>query len=387
MARSRSGRPGPSPFSSEYREIAPPPPRRRLELPGWIPSASILIALLLLVVSLGIAVTGGPSTPGSNTNLTAPEVAAGAETPTTAPVVPSPTPTEEPTPRPTAPPEEPTPTPLSGLAITPVVTQAAATSSDPDAILPRYRILSYYGHPHNDTMGILGEHSMEELLELLQEEQAAYEAADPAKPVMPAFELIVSVAQNWPADDDTYLLHTDAETIQEYVDFTAENGILLILDIQIGHSTVRAEIDKIEQWLLYPHVHLAIDPEFAMDEGEIPGTSIGGIDASDITYAQERMAKLALDNDLPPKVLIVHQFYEGMIRNSETLAPVEGVQLVIEFDGFGDPANKTAGYTQFIHDRPIEFGGIKLFYQQDDPLMTPAEITGLAPPPDLVIYQ
>jgi len=356
-------------------------------LPGWIPSASILIALLLLVVSLGIAITGGPSSPGVNSNLTAPEVAGAAQTPTTAPVAPSPTPTEEPTPRPTAPPEEPSPTPLSGIAITPVVTQPAVTASDPNALLPRYRILSYYGHPHNDTMGILGEHDMDELLRLLREEQAAYEAADPSRPVMPAFELIVSVAQNWPADDDTYLLHTDQETIQQYVDFTAENGILLILDLQIGHSTVRAEIDKVEQWLLYPHVQLAIDPEFAMDEGEIPGTSIGGIDASDITYAQERLAKLAQDNNLPPKVLIVHQFYEGMIRNSETLAPVEGVQLVIEFDGFGDPANKTAGYTQFIHDRPIEFGGIKLFYQQDDPLMTPAEIVSLAPSPDLVIYQ
>jgi hypothetical protein len=301
--------------------------------------------------------------------------------------VPSPTPTEEPTPRPTAPPEGPTPTQLAGIAVTPVVTQPAAAATDPDAILPRYRILSYYGHPFNENMGILGEHSKEELLRLLQEEQAAYEAADPSRPVMPAFELIASVAQNWPADDDTYLLHTDVETIQEYVDFTAENGILLILDIQIGHSTVRAEIDKIEQWLLYPHVQLAIDPEFAMDEGVVPGTSIGGIDAADITYAQERLAKLALDNDLPPKVLIVHQFYEGMIRNSETLAPIEGVQLLIEFDGFGDPANKTVGYNMFIRDRPIEFGGIKLFYRQDDPLMTPADVVALTPSPDLIIYQ
>jgi hypothetical protein len=346
-----------------------------------------LITLLILVVSLGIAVTGGPSSPRVNNNLAAPQAAGSIATPTPVQVQPSPTPTEEPTAWPTAPPEDPTPTQLPGIAVTPMVTQAAATSSNPDAILPRYRILSYYGHPYNDSMGILGEHSKEELLQLLLEEKAAYEAADPSRPVMPAFELISSVAQNWPADDDTYLLHTDAETIQEYVDFTAENGILLILDLQIAHSTVRAEIDKIEKWLLYPHVQLAIDPEFSMDEGEIPGTSIGGIDASDITYAQERLAKLAQENGLPPKVLIVHQFYEGMIRNSETLAPVEGVQLVIEFDGFGDPANKTAGYTQFVHDRPIEFGGIKLFYQQDDPLMMPGDIVSLSPSPDLVIYQ
>jgi hypothetical protein len=139
--------------------------------------------------------------------------------------------------------------------------------------------------------------------------------------------------------------------------------------------------------LLYPNVHLALDPEFAMAEGEVPGTSIGGIDASDVTYAQERLAKLSADNNLPPKVLVVHQFHEGMIVGSEALAPVDGVQLVIDFDGYGDPANKISGYNLFLQDRQIQFAGIKLFYKQDDPLMTPQEIVALSPPPDFVVYQ
>ena len=36
---------------------------------------------------------------------------------------------------------------------------------------------------------------------------------------------------------------------------------------------------------------------------------------------------------------------------------------------------------------PVEFAGIKLFYKQDVPLMTPADILGLTPPPDVIIYQ
>jgi hypothetical protein len=342
---------------------------------------------MIVFIPIMMAVSGGPSAPGM-VRVDATREAAIALTPsptTVVQIVPDEAPS--PTPWPTPPAGEPSPTQMSGLSITPVVTAPQTATTDPRAILPQYRIVSFYGHPHSENMGIVGEMSKDELLVKLRAEAAAFEAADPSRPVMPAIELISSVAQNWPADDDTYLLHTDEATIQEYVDFTAENGILLILDLQIGHSTVRAEIDRIEKWLLYSHVHLAIDPEFAMPEGFIPGSTIGGIDASDITYAQERLAKLALDNDLPPKVLIVHQFYEGMIRNSETLAPVEGVQLVIEFDGFGAPANKIAGYMQFIHDRPIEFGGIKLFYKQDDPLMTPAELVALTPPPDLIIIQ
>jgi hypothetical protein len=356
-------------------------------LPGWIPSAGTLIALLMLLLPLFIAVSGGPSAPGM-VRVDATREAAFALTPSPTlevQIVPDATATE--TPWPTPPTSDSSPTPMSGLSITPVVSPPQTATTDPRAILPQYRIVSLYGHPHSENMGIVGEVTKEELLVKLREEQAAFEAADPSRPVMPAIELISSVAQNWPAEENTYLLHTDDATIQEYVDFTAANNILLILDLQIGHSTVRNEIDRIEKWLLYPHVQLAIDPEFAMPEGVIPGTTIGGIDAADITYAQERLASLALDNDLPPKVLIVHQFYEGMIRNSETLAPVEGVQLLIEFDGFGAPANKIAGYLQFIRDRPIEFGGIKLFYKQDDPLMTPAELVALVPSPDLIIIQ
>lgn len=381
---SRRGPSGPSPFSSDYSEAAPPPPRRRPVLPAWLPSAGVTIVLCFLVLSLIMAMTGGPPPPGTPREEQTRVAGAVSTATATAPAVPLPT--ETPTPWPTSPPDAPTPTELAGLAITPIVTQPETLTTDPRAILPRYRILSYYGHPHTNNMGILGEFDKEELLAQLNEMKAAYEAADPSRPVILAFEVIASIAQNWPADNDTYLLHTDNATIQEYIEFAAENGALVILDVQIGHSSVRAEIDRIEEWLLFPNVHLAIDPEFAMPDGVIPGASIGGVDAADITYAQERLAKLAADNDLPPKLLIVHQFYEGMIRDSHLLAPVEGVQLLIEFDGFGHPANKIAGYNQFVRDRPIEFGGIKLFFRQDDPLLTPAEIVALQPSPDLVIY-
>jgi hypothetical protein len=389
--RSKSGQSGPSPFSRNYVEPAPALPRRPL-LPSWIPSGNILVVLLLVLVSLITAVAGGGAlSPGlSSGNQSDPSIAAvtgteAASSPTPEPTM---TPTEEPTPRPTAAPVGPTPTPMPGIAVTTVATQPAQNAdADPRALLPKYRILSYYGHPNSDTMGILGEYSKEDLLSRLQEEQAAYEAADPNRPVMLAFELIATVAQPYPAEDDTYLTTTGDDLIQEYLDFATANNMILILDVQIGQSTVKAEIDKVEKWLLYPNVHLALDPEFAMAEGEIPGTSIGGIDASDVTYAQERLAKLSADNDLPPKVLIVHQFHEEMIRGAESLAPVDGVQLVIDFDGFGDPSNKIAGYNLFLQDRPIQFAGIKLFYKQDDPLMDPSDVVSLSPPPDFVVYQ
>ncbi len=218
-------------------------------------------------------------------------------------------------------------------------------------------------------------------------EAANYEAADPTRPVIPAFEIIATVAQSVPGHDGTYILDTDHPTIREYVDYAAAHDMLVFLDLQIGRGTVAAEIEKVRPLLERPHVHLALDPEFAVAEGEILGEHIGSLGAESIRYAQETLAELAAEHGLPPKVLIVHQFREDMISGKDALAPVPGVQLVIDADGYGVPILKTDVYNILVRDEPIEFGGIKLFYRQDKPLMTAAEVLALNPSPDLVIYQ
>jgi hypothetical protein len=76
-----------------------------------------------------------------------------------------------------------------------------------------------------------------------------------------------------------------------------------------------------------------------------------------------------------------------MIANKEQLAPVPGVQLVVEFDGWGSPDLKRTGYAATITQQPIEYNGIKLFYKQDQPLMTPQDVLDLSPVPDIIIYQ
>jgi hypothetical protein len=254
-------------------------------------------------------------------------------------------------------------------------------------LLPANRILAYYGHPHDPNMGILGEYEKEELLALLRAEAASYEAADPARPVIPAFEVIATVAQDWPTSTGHYLLDTDRTTLEAYADFAEANGILLFLDLQIGRNTVPGEIAKVMPLLERPHVHLALDPEFAIAEGQTPGTHIGELTAAQITEAQEILGRLVTERNLPPKILIVHQFQEDMILGKQELQPVDGVQVVIESDGFGPPASKQKVYTFIITEDEYEYSGVKHFYKQDVPVMTAAETLALDPSPLLVIYQ
>ena len=256
-----------------------------------------------------------------------------------------------------------------------------------EPLLPEHRIVAYYGHPNDENMGILGQFSMQGLLGQLLDEAAAYERADPSRPVLPAFEIVFSVAQPDPGPDGKYILHTDDETMREYIAFTQENDILLVIDIQFGKATIQDELALIEDYLKEPNVHLAIDPEFAWGPEQVPNVDFGSVDATDINYAQEQLARVAAENNLPPKLLIVHRFTDGMVTNISRVKAVDQVQFVLDFDGFGDPLNKQQGYQLYVRDSEVPFGGIKLFYDQDQPLMQPAEVVELDPPPDFVMYQ
>jgi len=370
-------REGPAPFSAEWLNAPPTLPERRVPaLPAWFPSERLLSAglVLMIVAAAALAADGddrparvaapadGPAAvdPGPGQN-DAGAVAMAATTAAVATVVATAAPTSAATAAvaPTTPPQ-PTPTyvPAPGFVAAPTTGAGGASGG---ALLPKYRLLTYYGHPHDENMGIVGEYPKEELLAKLREQAAAYEAADPSRPVMIGFEVIATVAQRDPGVDGTYLLPTDKETLEEYADFAAANNILLFLDVQIGRDSVANEIEKVRFLLERPQVHLAIDPEFA----------------------------IAAKHGLPPKVLIVHQFVHEMIRYKDQLYPIDGVQLVINADGHGSPALKTDIFNILVRDEPVQFGGIKLFYREDmdSPLMPPADIVALDPPPDVVMYQ
>ncbi|MDQ2683547.1 MAG: hypothetical protein M3Y37_08475 [Chloroflexota bacterium] len=254
-------------------------------------------------------------------------------------------------------------------------------------LFPGKRIIAYYGHPNNESMGILGQFSKEELLDQLLDQAAAYEAADPDTEVLPAFEIIGSVAQSEPGPSGNYILQTDPAQMQEYIDFTRENGILLIIDVQLGRTTIQDEMEIIEPYLIHPHVHLAIDPEFAVKQDQIPGVDFGSVDARDINYAADELSRIVAEHNLPPKALIVHRFTDGMLTNVRKVEQPEGVQFVLDFDGFGDPVSKTELYDIFVRKSRVPWGGIKLFYDQDRPLMQPDEVVNLNPPPVFVMYQ
>lgn len=256
-----------------------------------------------------------------------------------------------------------------------------------EGLLPDNRLLFYYGFPENPNMGILGQYDPQQNLQLLREQVAEYQAADDSRPWKLGIELIASVAQASPQPDNSYVADTAGEILDRYTEFTAENDMVLLLDVQMGRKEPKEDYEGLERWLQFDHVHLGIDPEFKMWGDEIPGQDLGHITADHVTEAQRWLVDVANKYGTSRKMLLVHQFHVYMIENKEQIEPMAGVDLVIDEDGFGTPEMKRDTYGVVITQQPIEYHGIKLFYDQDVPLMTAEEIMALEPTPDVVIYQ
>lgn len=259
------------------------------------------------------------------------------------------------------------------------------------AILPFNRIVAYYGNLYSTKMGVLGQYPETEMLQRLEVEVKKWEEADPNTPVIPALHYITVVAQGSPGDSGKYRARMPDAEIEKVLAMAEKINAIVFLDIQVGFSNVETEVPLLEKYLKLPNVHLGIDPEFSMKGTIRPGKVVGTLDAADINFASDYLANLARENNLTPKILIIHRYTQKMVTNYKQIKTLPEVQIVMDMDGWGVEPKKINTYQQFIYKEPVQFTGFKLFYKNDTltgaPMMTPAKLLKLNPRPIYVQYQ
>ncbi len=260
------------------------------------------------------------------------------------------------------------------------------------ALLPFKRIVAYYGNFYSKGMGVLGEYPADVVLAKLASTTELWAAADPNTPVVPAIHYIAVVAQAGPGKEGKYILRMPDAEIEHALELAQRVNGIVILDVQVGKSTLEYELPFLEKYLVLPTVHLAIDPEFSMKFGDAPGTVIGTMNEKDVNFAANYLATLVRTHGLPPKVLIVHRFTKDMVKGYSHIMPLPEVQMVIDMDGFGSKALKYGTYNHVVAPEPVQFTGIKLFYKNDnrppaDGMLSPEEVLQLTPAPVYIQYQ
>ena len=248
-------------------------------------------------------------------------------------------------------------------------------------LFPRYRVVGFYGMQNLD---VLGAGPPDVVAQRLLKVARPY--ASPGHPVMPMFELIATVAHPFPTPNGLYRTHQKDAIVRSFLKAVRKIDGVLVLDVQPGRDDFVSSLRHWEPYLRQPDVGVALDPEFAMGPGQVPGKQLGRTDAAAINRASAFVAGIVKRHRLPQKLFMIHQFRDSMISDKAKIAIRPGLAMTWNADGFGVRSAKLEDYRSYTRDRRFH-PGLKLFYENDVDLMRPREVLRLKPVPRVINYQ
>lgn len=251
------------------------------------------------------------------------------------------------------------------------------------------QFVALYGTPGASVLGVLGEQGADAAIERARGVAAPYgELTD--RTVVPMFEIITTVASASAGDDGDYSNELAAENLLPWVEAAGDAGMYVVLDLQPGRTDFLTQAQRYRSLLELPHVGLALDPEWRLAADQVHLRQIGSVSAAEVNDVIAWVADLTNELGLPPKMLVLHQFRLDMIADRSTLdLSRPELEVVVHVDGLGTPAAKLTTWAVLQRDAPAGLHwGWKNFYDEDRPMLTPAETIELvSPTPELITYQ
>jgi hypothetical protein len=243
-------------------------------------------------------------------------------------------------------------------------------------------IVALYGRPHSKALGTLGKQPLAQTIEMAKEKAKLYEEAwGTGKHVTPGFDLIYEMATASPGKDGKYVITLNEKVLLEYITEAEKNGIVVFIDVQLGKKSPAQAVKPLLKYLKYSNVHIAVDPEFSVDNLSVrPGKKIGSITGQQINEVQNMMRDYIKENGIKKdKILLIHMFTQHMVTNKKTIVHTDRIHLAMHLDGHGSPALKIKTYNGLYTDvrAGLVSGGFKVFYKQDNPKMTAKQVLGL----------
>ncbi|MCA9965055.1 MAG: hypothetical protein KC423_12450 [Anaerolineales bacterium] len=283
-------------------------------------------------------------------------------------------------------------TPPAVPALPPAIVRSPGA---PTSYLSQFRLIGFYGSAEGRGLGILGNQFRNETVRMIRGVINEYRPyLTDGRYLMPVFHIISTVAKPCDPEFPNCSHHISKELLYDWLVTAENNNAAVTLDIQPARNDVMEEFQRVREFFYYPHVHLAIDPEFRMNSEQVPNKQIGTMDAADINAVQAELEQIALEIGVN-RVLIIHQFKDSMITNKHNIINYPHVELVINGDGYGPPGPKIRNYQQYALEPGFEYGGFKMFTDQvngrllyDVPFMLPERVmTVLNPQPVYIIFQ
>jgi hypothetical protein len=252
---------------------------------------------------------------------------------------------------------------------------------------PGRRMIALYGTPGTAALGSLGEQDLDGSIARAKDLVAQYQPHSDL-PVVPAFEIITTVAAGQAGADGDYSNEVDIAKIRPYVDAAKAAGVYVVLDLQPGRSDFLTQAKLYQELLVEPHVGLALDPEWRLQPSQVHRVQIGSVNVDEINQVGDWLAGLVRERNLPQKLLLLHQFRTSMIVGRERLnTSHDELALMVHADGFGTQGMKRDTWNVLRADSPNVYWGWKNFIDEDRPMLDPAATMQVSPDIVFVSYQ
>jgi hypothetical protein len=255
-------------------------------------------------------------------------------------------------------------------------------------MFPGRRLVALYGHPGTAGLGVLGEQDLSASIARARQMAAAYRPLSRV-PVVPAFEIIASVAEASPGPDGSYSYETPVSQLLPWVREATADGLYVVLDLQPGRSGLLAQAEYYQSLLELPDVGLALDAEWKLQPGQKPLQQIGHVGIGEVNSVVGWLAALTARHDLPQKLVVLHQFQLAMLTGERDLdTGHDDLAIVIHMDGQGTPGVKQGTWNAVTAAAPRGvFFGWKDFLVKDHPMLTPGQTMTETPAPVMISYQ
>jgi hypothetical protein len=255
-------------------------------------------------------------------------------------------------------------------------------------LFPGRRLVALYGHPGAPALGALGQQDLGASLARVKKAARLYRPLSTV-PVVPAFEIIASVAEAHPGPDGSYSYQSPLSLLRPWVRRATAAGMYVVLDLQSGRDSLLTQAKRYKSLLASPDVGLALDPEWKLQPQQRPLQQIGSVSASEVNDVSRWLAGLTARHHLPQKLLVLHQFRLSMIGDEARLDTRHGdLAIVIHMDGQGSPRDKQRTWDAVTKAAPHGvFFGWKNFYTKDHPMLGPRDTMARAPEPVMISYQ
>ena len=255
-------------------------------------------------------------------------------------------------------------------------------------LFPGHLLVALYGHPGTPGLGVLGHQDLSASIARARQVAAPYRKLSNV-PVVPAFEIIATVAEGSPGPDGDYSYATPVATLRPWVRRATAAGMYVILDLQPGRASLLAQAKKYQSLLELPGVGLALDAEWKLQPGQKPLRQIGSVSIGEVNSVVRWLADLTARHRLPQKLLVLHQFRLSMIRDERALdTSHDDLAILFHMDGQGAPAVKQQTWAAVTRAAPRGvFFGWKDFYVKDHPMLDPRRTITRTPRLSMISYQ